>query len=365
MPAKETVKEAAKDKTASRPKWLEQIHEDHSMARDWNKLEVVSSGILSLDHVTTRGGVPRGIMVDLYGDEGLGKTTMCLAMIAERIRMGELCIYIDVEHKIQADLVLTIVPGTYLDENGRIRQKNNLFELIEPETAEDSLSVMDEALNHPEMKMIVLDSMAALSFEEEREEDKFSQPMALQARKMSAFLRRIMNKIFEFQGFVVLINQMRSDLNAYKTPSKATGGKAPKFYSSLRINMTKTDILGKAESPSGHRLKMRVEKCSFGPRGREGFVNIVYGVGFDRVQDLIDCGTELGIVVQNGGFIKIKTVDAKGEVVREIQGHGLEDFTEKVKPHLNEIRAYVYQAVVDHAKKGAEARRQAAIENAA
>lgn len=365
-------KEVAKDvkeapvKGAPMPKWLDDLHRDHSIERDWSKVEIVTTGLLSLDQVTTKGGVPRGIMIDLYGEEGLGKTTMCLAMMAERIRNKELCIFIDVEHKMQADLILTLIPGTYLDpDNGKIRQKDNLFMLIEPESAENTLEAMETALNHPEVRMIVLDSMAALSFEEEREEGKFTQQMALQARKMSSYLRRIMDRLFRFQGFVILINQMRADLNAYKTPQKATGGKAPKFYSSLRVNMSKVENLGKADEPSGHRLKMRIEKCSFGPRGREGFVNIVYGVGYDRIQDLIDCGTELGIVVQNGGFVKIKTLDAEGKVVHEIQGHGAEEFADKIRPYLNEIRAYVYQEVVKRAKKEAEDRRLAAIAMAA
>jgi recombination protein RecA len=328
-----------------RRKFLDDMHSKFDIKKKW-KHEAVSSGILALDKATSKGGIPRGLLVDLYGDEGLGKTTMSLSMIAERMRSGEHCAFIDVEHRLMPELKATIIPQDVDEE---------LLEIFQPRTGEVAFGIIERLLNErPEFRMIVLDSVAALVFEEETEYDKYSGPIALLARRVGNFSKKIMATIYEYGALVVFINQMRTSPNPYGPMFKtSTGGKAVRFLSSLRLNMQGNQLIKKGEDIIGQKVKVKIEKNSCGAPHRETLVSIVYGEGIDRVRDVVDCGIDAGVIVQNGGYYKLRQTDDKGKVIRDIQAHGEAAFVAKVEPELDEVRKFVSDSLAEQAQKRA------------
>jgi recombination protein RecA len=321
--------------------FLDGMHDQFDIKQGWKK-EVVGTGILALDHLTSKGGMPRGMLVDLYGDEGLGKTTVALTMAGERMRHGERCVYIDVEHRLQDELVEIVAPG-----QDRRYNPDGLLDVYEPPFAEDAFGILERALAYKEIRMVVLDSVAALLFKEEAELDKYTSPMGLLARRIGAFSRKILRQIHEFGCLVIFINQMRQQITSYGPILKqSTGGKALRFYSSLRINMEPEKYIMKGETVIGRKARVSIDKNSFGFPERQVTVPIIYGTGVDPIRDMIDCGLLTGAIVQSGPYFKFRKTDAKGKLVEEIQAHGEAALVEKLAPMVDEIRENIRQQIV-------------------
>jgi recombination protein RecA len=326
-------------------KFLDDLHDRYDIVRKW-KHGAMSTGVLALDQATTKGGFPRGLLVDLYGDEGLGKTTLILTMMAERIRCGERCIFIDAEHRLQNDLVTQIIPGAYVNDDEQIRQKDDLFRVYQPLMGEEVFSIIEQLVREPSVRMIALDSVATLTFKEEVETDKYTTPIGILARRVGLFSKRILGPVYEFGPLVVFINQMRMAQSSYGPMFKSsTGGKAIRFVSSLRVHIRAEQLIKEGETIVGQRVKLQIEKNSFGAPQRETSISIMYGKGIDRVRDLVDTALEAGVATQSGGWYKLTW---KGQ---ELAGHGEADFVEKVAPYLDELRAHVQQTIAERAEK--------------
>ncbi len=325
------VKEKGKDNEFE--SMVARLHEKYDIQRKWTE-EFVSTGILSLDMATTKGGIPRGLLVDLYGDEGLGKTTMSLTMIAERIKQGERCAFIDIEHRLNPQLKRMIIP----DDKG-------LLEIFEPKDGDNAFSIVEQILQYPEFRMVVLDSLAALVFPEVKEEDKHTEPIALGARRIGLHTKKIMEMIYQHSSIVVFINQMRMGISMYGPLTKtSTGGKAIRFFSSLRLNMKSGEPLKSVDQIYGQKVKLVIDKNSFGPPFRQTFIYLIYGKGIDRTTDLINCATELGLVKQKASWLFFSLKNSKGEV-KEIQGQGVRGLVEELTPMWDQVVAQVREAM--------------------
>jgi len=336
---------AEKKDTKMIAKFLDELHDRFDIVRKWHH-GAVSTGVLALDQATTKGGMPRGLLIDLYGDEGLGKTTLVLAMMAERVRHGERCVYVDVEHRLQNDLVLQIIPGTYVNEEGQIRQEDDLFRVYQPLLGEETFSLIEKLIREPSVRMVAMDSVPALTFQEEVVEDKFTTPIGIVARRIGLFTKRILGTVYEYGPLVVFINQMRMSPNTYGPLLKtSTGGKAIRFACSLRIHLHPEQLIKEGEVIVGQKVKLRIEKNTIGAPQRETSLSIMFGKGIDRVRDLVDTALEAGVATQSGGWYKLSW---KGQ---EISGHGEADFVEKIAPHLDELRSHVQQTIADRAEQ--------------
>lgn len=337
---------------ADQKKFLEEMHSKYDIVQEW-KHESVSTGILSLDLATGKGGMPRGLLVDLYGDEGLGKTTMCLAIAAERVRNGERVVYLDVEKRLRNDLVMQIVPGTFTetDKEGveHIRQENNMFEVFRPPTGENAFSLVQKFLVWPDYRMIVLDSVADLVFEEDLEEDKHTRQIGLLARRVGLFSTKLLGDVYKYGAFIVFINQMRVKMSNYGPAYKdSTGGNTIRFNCSLRVKMSKDkpEDIKEGDKIVGKNVKLKVEKNSFGAPERETNMPVMFGYGIDRTQDFINCATEMGVLKRAGGHYTITQTDDAGKTIREIKTHGEDDLAVKIAPHLNELREWLRGLIV-------------------
>lgn len=321
---------------------LGRLHAKYDIVRKWEQ-EIVNTGLLALDTVTCKGGIPRGLLVDLYGDEGLGKTTMTLTMVAERLRHGERCAYIDVEHRLQKDLLEGIIP----DANQR-----KLLEIFEPKDGDDAFSVVEQILQYPEFRFVTVDSLAALVFPEIKEEDKHTEPIAINARRIGIHTKKIMEMIYANNAIVVFINQMRMAQTGGWTgfAKTATGGKALRFFSSLRINLKAGQLIKSVDQIVGQTVKVVIDKNSFGPPHKETqFILNYFPVGIDRTSDLITCAEELGIVSRSGSWVRFKFKGAKGE--EEIQGQGDRGLAEKLAPVWDKALKQVQEALTEKFKK--------------
>jgi recombination protein RecA len=326
-------------------KFLDDLHDRFDIVRKW-KHGAVSTGVLALDQATTKGGMPRGLLIDLYGDEGLGKTTLVLAMMAERVRHGERCIYVDVEHRLQNDLALQIIPGTYVNEDGQVRQEDDLFRVYQPMLGEETFSLIEKLIREPSIRMVALDSVPALTFAEEVVEDKFTTPIGIVARRIGLFTKRILGTVYEFGPLVVFINQMRMSPNTYGPLLKtSTGGKAIRFACSLRIHIHPQELIKQGDTIIGQKVRLRIEKNTIGAPQRETSLSIMFGKGIDRARDLVDTALESGVATQSGGWYKMPW---KGQ---ELSGHGEAEFAAKVAPHLDELRTYVQEQIAAKAKQ--------------
>ena len=322
-------------------KLLNALHTKYDIPQDDTPKEFVSTGLMALDMATCRGGIPRGLLMDLYGDEGLGKTSLVLTMIAERIRCGERCAFIDVEKRLDQNMIDMLVPGHNMGK------KNSMLELFRPTDGDNALTVVESILQFPEFRMMAIDSVSALVFTDMTEADKHTEPIGILARRMSTHTKRIMEPIFRNNTIMILINQIRAQMNFRGQVSFVpTGGRAIKFFSSLRISLHRDEFIGPKEKPLGQKLRLRIDKNSFGPPFREASASLVYGSGFDTTRDMIDVGIELGVINQAASWMTYTDTDEKG-VVNEIRAHGEADLAEKLKPIAERVKARIHAKMAE------------------
>ena len=254
-------------------------------------IEVIPTGCLSLDLALGIGGLPRGRMIEIYGPESSGKTTVALHAVAEAQKLGGVAAFIDAEHAL--DPVYAKALGVNLDE----------LYVSQPDTGEQALDIVDHLVRSSAVDIIVVDSVAALTPKAEIEGDMGDSHVGLQARLMSQALRKLTAIVNKSKTCVVFINQLREKVGVmFGNPEVTPGGKALKFYASIRIDVRKTDILKDTEGAAGNRTRAKVVKNKLAPPFRQAEFDIMYGEGISQEGCLIDLGVQYDILGKSGAW---------------------------------------------------------------
>ena len=254
-------------------------------------IESIPTGALSLDHALGIGGIPRGRVTEVYGPESSGKTTLCLHVIAEAQKMGGLAAFIDAEHALDVNYAKKLGVDTA-----------NLL-ISQPDFGEQALEITDTLVRSNALDIIVIDSVAALVPRSEIEGEMGDATMAVQARLMSQALRKLTGAISKSKTAVIFINQLRSKIGVmFGNPETTTGGNALKFYASLRIDIRRIAAIKDGDQVIGNRTKVKIVKSKVAPPFKQIEFDILYDEGISKTGDLIDLGTNLGIIKKSGAW---------------------------------------------------------------
>lgn len=276
-------------------------------------IEVIPSGSISIDHALGRGGYPKGRIVEIYGLEASGKTTLTLHAIAECQKQGGTVAFVDAEHALDPTYATAL--GVNMDD----------VILSQPDSGEQALNIVEELVRTNAIDMIVVDSVAALVPQAEIQGEMGDSHVGLQARMMSQALRKLTPLVHKSNCVLVFINQVRMKIGVmYGNPETTTGGNALKFYASVRLEVRKSTALKDGDDVLGNLTNVKVVKNKVAPPFKTASFNIVYGRGIDRMGEVLDFGISLGLVDKSGAWYSVN-----GERI----GQGKENAAEYIKTH--------------------------------
>jgi recombination protein RecA len=257
---------------------------------------VIPTGSLALDAALGIGGIPRGRITEIYGPEASGKTTLALHIIAEAQKAGGMAVFVDAEHALDAMYA------------SRLGVDVDALLVSQPDTGEQALDIVEVLVRSGALDVIVVDSVAALVPKAELEGDMGDAPMGIQARLMSQGLRKLTAVISKAQTSVIFINQLRQKIGVvFGNPEVTTGGNALKFYSSVRLDVRRTNALKRGEEVVGNRTRVRVVKNKLAPPFRQAEFDVLYGQGVSRHGELLDLALQQGLVEKNGSWFFYNT----------------------------------------------------------
>ncbi|EAH5071241.1 recombinase RecA [Campylobacter jejuni] len=264
--------------------------------KEVEQIDSIGTGSVGLDLALGIGGVPKGRIIEIYGPESSGKTTLTLHIIAECQKAGGVCAFIDAEHALDVKYAKNLGVNT-----------DDLY-VSQPDFGEQALEIVETIARSGAVDLIVVDSVAALTPKAEIEGDMGDQHVGLQARLMSQALRKLTGIVHKMNTTVIFINQIRMKIGAmgYGTPETTTGGNALKFYASVRLDVRKVATLKQNEEPIGNRVKVKVVKNKIAPPFRQAEFDVMFGEGLSREGELIDYGVKLDIVDKSGAWFSYK-----------------------------------------------------------
>ncbi|HWP58687.1 MAG TPA: recombinase RecA [Candidatus Acidoferrales bacterium] len=278
-------------------------------------VEVISTGSLGLDIALGIGGVPRGRVIEIYGPEASGKTTLALHILAEAQARGGMAAFIDAEHALD------------LNYAKRLGVKTDELLISQPDHGEQALEIAETLVRSGAIDVLVIDSVAALVPKAEIEGEMGDAHMGLQARLMSQALRKLTATISRSQSVVIFINQIRMKIGVmFGNPETTTGGNALKFYASIRMDIRRTGALKEGDTIVGGRTRVKIVKNKLAPPFKEAEFDILYGTGISREGELVDLGSDLGVLEKSGAWYSFNN---------ERIGQGRESAKEFLRSHPN------------------------------
>ncbi|MFC6392063.1 recombinase RecA [Methylorubrum zatmanii] len=308
------------------------------------EVETVSTGSLGLDIALGVGGLPRGRVIEIYGPESSGKTTLALHTIAEAQKKGGVCAFVDAEHAL--DPVYARKLGVNLDD----------LLISQPDTGEQALEITDTLVRSGAIDVLVVDSVAALTPRAEIEGEMGESQPGLQARLMSQALRKLTGSISRSNCMVIFINQIRMKIGVmYGSPETTTGGNALKFYASVRLDIRRVSTIKDRDEAIGNNVRVKVVKNKVAPPFKQVEFDIMFGEGVSKVGELVDLGVKAGIVEKSGAWFSYDS-QRLGQGRENAKGFLRDnpDIAAKIEASIRQNSGLVADRILENAKPTAE-----------